>query len=89
MERTIHTLEQLKDFAKDIVEQICFPSIILLYGEMGCGKTQLTQFVVSALKAKFKSSSDSNEVSISSDVLSPTFTLHNTYHFSNFDVEHL
>ena len=60
-------------------------------GRWGCGKTQFTKFFVSALKAKFVD--HSGDLSIGQDdwqnpVISPTFTLHNTYAFDTFDVEH-
>ena len=81
----VQTLEHLQDFAIKLADQISIPTAILLYGQMGCGKTQLTQFIVSALKASHqKTPSEDQDI----NVTSPTFTLHNTYHLNSFDVEH-
>lgn len=87
----VHTLKQLKGFAQEIADHISFPTVILLFGEMGCGKTQFTQFLVSALKARFVdrlSDSPIGQDDWQNPVISPTFTLHNTYSFDTFDVEH-
>ena len=79
----VQTLKHLQNFAIKLADQISIPTAILLFGQMGCGKTQLTQFVVSALKVLHQKAQNQDI-----NVTSPTFTLHNTYHLDSFDVEH-
>ena len=79
----IQTLKHLQNFAFELADHISIPTAILLFGQMGCGKTQLTQFIVSALKKEHKSQLDENI-----NVTSPTFTLHNSYCINDFTVEH-
>ena len=80
---SVQTLENLQSFAINLANQLSIPTVILLFGEMGCGKTQLTQFVISALKTIHQKGSQENI-----NVTSPTFTLHNSYFINNFTVEH-
>ncbi len=80
---SIQTLECLQKFAIKLADQLSIPTAILLFGEMGCGKTQFTQFIISALSLLHKSKLNENI-----NVTSPTFTLHNSYHIDNFTVEH-
>ena len=79
----IQTLEHLQSFAVKLADQLSVPTAILLFGEMGCGKTQFTQFIVSALKTLH-----TPQLNKGIDVTSPTFTLHNSYHINNLTVEH-
>ena len=82
---SIQTLKHLQNFAFELADQVSIPTAILLFGEMGCGKTQLTQFIVSALKALHQENSQLDQ---NINVTSPTFTLHNSYCINNFTVEH-
>ena len=82
---SIQTLEHLENFAIKLANQLPIPTVILLFGEMGCGKTQLTQFIISALKAIHQRGSQLGQ---DINVTSPTFTLHNSYRINNFTVEH-
>ena len=77
------TLEHLQSFATKLAHQLSVPTVILLFGEMGCGKTQLTQFIISALKTLHEPKLNENV-----NVTSPTFTLHNSYCINKFTVEH-
>lgn len=81
----IQTLEHLQKFAIKLADQLSIPTVILLFGEMGCGKTQLTQFIVSALKLIHQKDSQLEQ---DINVTSPTFTLHNSYQINDFNVEH-
>lgn len=119
---SISNLKELEMLSNQLVDQIHLPTVILLSGQMGCGKTQFTKFLVSALKTKCLDMTTESKhpaknkwsdkqavfqenplfqqnVSGSSrglagqkeddvQVVSPTFTLHNTYHLSGFTVEH-
>ena len=82
---SVQTLEHLQKFAIKLVDQLSIPTVILLFGEMGCGKTQLTQFIVSALKSIYQKDSQLDQ---DINVISPTFTLHNSYQINEFTVEH-
>ena len=79
----VQTLKQLQSFAIDLVNKMELPTAILMSGQMGCGKTQLTQFIVSALEDHYTLN---NKQKV--QVTSPTFTLRNTYVVNNMCVEH-
>ena len=79
----VQTLKQLQNFAVDLIDHIQLPTVILMSGHIGCGKTQLTKFIVSALKAKYAPDSRQDI-----QVTSPTFTLRNTYQIGSISVEH-
>ena len=71
--KSIGNLEDLKQLAYTLSQQLETPQVVLLKGELAVGKTQLVQFMIEALKG------DPNMVS------SPTFSLINNYTLKEFD----
>ena len=73
---TIHTLEQLSEYTQQIVSQLSADSIsgdatvITLHGDLGAGKTTLTQHLARALK-------------VTEEVSSPTFVIAKYYDLKN------
>lgn len=65
----IHSLEELKNWAKSFSNELSFKDIVLLEGEMGVGKSQLVQYLVESL------SQDQS--------CSPTYAIHNCYKATN------
>ena len=49
---TIHNLDEMKQFAELLVKNVKAGDIILLNGDLGAGKTTLTQFIGKALGVK-------------------------------------
>ena len=66
MEFVANNLKETEDFAKKLSKKIEKGMVILLYGDLGAGKTTFTKFLLESLGVK-------NIVS------SPTFTLLNEY----------
>ena len=68
-------LKELENLAKEFCKNLTQSSIILLNGEMGVGKTQFVRFMVKFLCSNC-------------DVVSPTFSIHNSYTCKGCVVEH-
>lgn len=66
MEFVANNLKETEDFAKKLSKKIENGMVILLYGDLGAGKTTFTKFLLENLGVK-------------SIVSSPTFTLLNEY----------
>lgn len=66
MEFVANNLKETEDFAKKLSKKIENGMVILLYGDLGAGKTTFTKFLLESLGVK-------------SIVSSPTFTLLNEY----------
>jgi tRNA threonylcarbamoyladenosine biosynthesis protein TsaE len=66
---TIHTLEQLNDAAREVLDLLDDKKVIAFYGHMGAGKTTF-------IKALCK------ELGVQDNVSSPTFALVNEYNTS-------
>ena len=49
---TIHNLDEMKEFADVLVKNLKSGDLILLNGDLGAGKTTLTQFIGKALGVK-------------------------------------
>ena len=73
MEITYH-LNDIEEVAKNVVKQL--DSVVLLYGNLGAGKTTLVKAMVKALGGDAETSS-------------PTFALVNAYETPNGNVYHL
>lgn len=71
----IHNLADTKNLAIRIAGVIVPNLVITLNGNLGVGKTTLTRFILHAL-------------GVSEVIKSPTFTLVEAYHLSNFTVYH-
>lgn len=71
----IHHIEELHEIAKQLIPYIEESKIVLLYGEMGAGKTSL----IKALCA---------ELGYEGEVTSPTYSLVNEYNGSNNIIYH-
>lgn len=64
--RDISSLQQLSEFAEQICKNISLPAVFLLYGELGCGKTEFVRRLAKCYQVQEK-------------VQSPTFNLMHTY----------
>jgi tRNA threonylcarbamoyladenosine biosynthesis protein TsaE len=71
-EATFDRLPEIAGYAADIAKEYKY---LLLYGELGAGKTTLTKNIVAAL-------------GIDEIVTSPTFSIHNTYRGDDLVVLH-
>lgn len=71
---SISTLDELKRFAESVADRKDSRALLLLNGEMGAGKTQFTKFLLEALG--------------SSDVVSPSFAIHNSYEVRGREIHH-
>lgn len=84
MKKIFHSAEQTYEFGYDLASRLCGGEIILLFGEMGCGKTVFTKGLAVGLGIK-------------DEVLSPTFTIMHEYtgtmfklyHFDAYRIENL
>lgn len=84
MKRIFRSVEQTFEFGNDLASRLRGGEIILLSGEMGCGKTVFTKGLAKALGIK-------------EEILSPTFTIMNTYageklklyHFDAYRIENI
>ena len=71
-----YTLQNINDIAKIIAKELKSIKILLLFGELGAGKTTLTKHIIKILGG------DYNEVT------SPTFNLQHVYNTKNHTVYH-
>jgi len=76
----IKSLDQLNQISLKIIARINKEDCILLFGEIGVGKTTLTRFFINNLQNKNKK----NET----EVLSPTFNIVYEYEFGEFKIMH-
>ena len=76
----LKSLEDTKNFSKNISAIINAGDIIFLYGEIGVGKTTFVRFFINHLESKNKIKN--------SEVLSPTFNIVYDYNVGNFNVLH-
>ncbi len=72
--KSIQSLEEMRAFAKACAASLPSRALLLLDGPMGAGKTQFTKFLVEALG--------------SSETVSPSFAIHNSYVGRNRTIEH-
>lgn len=63
--KTVHSLEELKEFWKELLPKLQPPFVLLLSGDVGAGKTTSTQVIAELLGMK--------------DVQSPSFAIHLRY----------
>ncbi len=77
MQRTVTTknILELETLAQDIAETIQYPSVFLLSGDLGSGKTAFTKALAKALGIK-------------KHVSSPTFLIHKRYTFDTNTFHH-
>lgn len=66
---TSNSTEETKKIAQTILKNLSDKNIITLHGDLGAGKTTLTQFIAQNLQ-------------ITQNIQSPTFTLFKTYNIS-------
>jgi|TARA_B110000971_G_scaffold192814_1_gene205336 tRNA threonylcarbamoyladenosine biosynthesis protein TsaE len=76
----IKSLDQLDQISQKIIEKINKQDCILLFGEIGVGKTTLTRGIINNLQIKNKI----NET----EVLSPTFNIVYEYEVKNLKIMH-
>jgi tRNA threonylcarbamoyladenosine biosynthesis protein TsaE len=73
---TIHTLDVLTIFAKELAKRISGGEVLLLSGELGAGKTTFVQELVKALGSNDR-------------VTSPTFVIRNEYKAEDLSILHI
>ena len=66
MANKIHSLKDLKTFVRQLVKDIKGGAVVALSGELGSGKTTLTQLI-------------GRELGVKEKILSPTFVIFKTY----------
>ena len=76
----LKSLEATQNFSKNISQIISAGDIILLYGEIGVGKTTFVRFFINSLESK-------NGIE-NSEVLSPTFNIVYDYDVGNLKIHH-
>ena len=76
----IESLDQLKVISLKIIRQISKQDCILLFGDLGVGKTTLTRAIINNLQIEKKQ--------IETEVLSPTFNLVYEYEIVNLKIMH-
>ena len=76
----LNSLEDTKNFSKNISKIISAGDIIFLYGEIGVGKTTFVRFFINHLENK-------NRIK-NSEVLSPTFNILYDYKVGNIKILH-
>jgi len=76
----LKSLEDTKNFSKNISQIISMGDIIFLYGEIGVGKTTFVRFFINYLENK-------NGIK-NSEVLSPTFNIVYDYNVGKFRILH-
>tara|TARA_B100002003_G_C13997647_1_gene481753 strand:+ start:142 stop:597 length:456 start_codon:yes stop_codon:yes gene_type:complete len=76
----LNSLNDTKNFSKNISKIINAGDIIFLYGEIGVGKTTFVRFFINHLENK-------NRIK-NSDVLSPTFNIVYDYNVGNIKIIH-
>jgi len=76
----LKSLEDTKNFSKNISEIVDAGDVIFLYGEIGVGKTTFVRFIINYLESKNKIKN--------SDVLSPTFNIVYDYNVGNVKILH-
>lgn len=78
LQKKIKSINQLKDFAKNLSRCLKGNELLLLRGELAAGKTTFTRFLVSAIDPEAED-----------QVSSPTFSIMNEYETSKFPVYHI
>ena len=76
----LKSLEDTKNFSKNLCKIINSGDIIFLYGEIGVGKTTFVRFFINYLESR-------NRIK-NSDVLSPTFNIVYDYDIGNLKILH-
>ena len=76
----LKSLDDTKNFSKNISKIISAGDIIFLYGEIGVGKTTFVRFFINYIESK-------NGIK-NSDVLSPTFNIVYDYDVGNIKILH-
>ena len=76
----LKSLEDTKNFSKNISQIISAGDVIFLYGEIGVGKTTFVRFFINSLESK-------NGIK-NSEVLSPTFNIIYDYDVGNIKILH-
>ena len=76
----LKSLDDTKNFSKNISKIISAGDIIFLYGEIGVGKTTFVRFFINQLESK-------NRIK-NSEVLSPTFNIVYDYDVGNIKILH-
>ena len=76
----VKSLDQLEQISIKIIEKISKQDCILLFGEIGVGKTTLTRAIINNLQIQNKQ----NET----EVLSPTFNIVYEYEINDFKIMH-
>ncbi|MBC87395.1 MAG: tRNA (adenosine(37)-N6)-threonylcarbamoyltransferase complex ATPase subunit type 1 TsaE [Bdellovibrionaceae bacterium] len=73
--KTIASLEEMRVWIDQLLQDWGEKHLIVLSGKMGAGKTQLVQLITESLGAKH--------------VMSPTFSIHNSYDSDRVSIDHV
>ena len=76
----LKSLEDTKNFSKNISKIIKSGDIIFLHGEIGVGKTTFVRFLINHIESKSRTKN--------SDILSPTFNIVYDYDVGNIKIIH-
>ena len=76
----INSLDQLNQLSLKIIKKISKRDCILMFGEIGVGKTTLTRAIINNLQTQNKESE--------TEVLSPTFNIVYEYELNNLKIMH-
>tara|TARA_X000000368_G_scaffold409871_1_gene392492 strand:+ start:642 stop:1091 length:450 start_codon:yes stop_codon:yes gene_type:complete len=76
----INSLGQLNNLSTKIIDKISKEDCILLFGEIGSGKTTFARFLINNLQKKYNSNL--------TDVLSPTFNIVYEYIIKSYKIMH-
>ena len=76
----IKSLDQLDQISQKIIKKIQNQDCILLFGEIGVGKTTLTRAIINNLQSQ-------NKIKVT-EVLSPTFNIVYEYEIKNLKIMH-
>lgn len=71
----VNNIDQTKEFAKNIADNLKGGEIIVLNGDLGAGKTTFTKFLA-------------KEIGVTENISSPTFTIFKHYVGSKFNLNH-
>ena len=77
MEQNINDLEQLREISQKFTKTFKYPQLVLLYGDLGSGKSQTVRFMTEALGV-------AQEM-----VNSPAYNIIHSYSFSKGEISHI
>lgn len=90
-----YSLIELKSIAEELAQNVVAPHVILLYGNLGSGKTTFTKFFIQSISSNNVTGNNVTGNGVTGDnintnniVTSPTFNIINTYETNKGTVWH-